>query len=77
MSRAKAITSQNWFAAWRAGRKLNKKDACELLGINYRSLVRYEAGEKVPRTVALACAAVSYGLPPMGERQEDSERARL
>ncbi len=40
----------------------------EILGISRRSLGMYEAGtQPIPKTVALACAALAYGLPPLGD----------
>ena len=37
-----------------------------VIGIGQRTLIRYETGASpIPKTVALACAAVAFGLPPM------------
>lgn len=52
--------------AFRKGRKLTQTACAKALGVGRRSLIRYEAGEKpIPVTVALACAALAFGLPPM------------
>lgn len=38
------------------------------LGISQDRLRRLlEGSVKIPRSIALACAALAYGLPPMGE----------
>lgn len=57
----------NWFERWRVGRSMSKRDACAALGIVYNTLKAYEEdASKIPPSIALACAAISYGLPPMG-----------
>jgi transcriptional regulator with XRE-family HTH domain len=60
--------------AWRARLGLSQRKAAEAIGISERMYIYYEAGQRedgrrveIPKTVALACAAVAYGLPPMGE----------
>lgn len=66
--RAMAPTDlQSW--RWRLG--LTKTDAAEALGVSYSMYRYYEAGKRedgraveIPRTVALACAAIAFGLPP-------------
>ena len=57
--------------AWRQRLGLNKSEAAASLEITRATYRRYERGEaEIPRTIALACAALSYGLPPMGEKQD-------
>lgn len=42
----------------------NKTAAAEALGISRNTYAAYESGEQpVPRLVALACAALAFGLP--------------
>lgn len=51
---------------WRTRLGLNKSEAALRLGLSRRAYGAYEAGEsRIPLYVALACAAVAYGLPPM------------
>ena len=53
--------------AWRAQLGLNQVQAAKALGIARNSLRFYEAGARpIPFTVALACAALSEGLKPIG-----------
>lgn len=53
-------------SAWMARQKLNKMDAATALGIARSTLDRYLVGEtEIPRYIALACAAVAHGLPPV------------
>jgi len=51
--------------AWRERLGLNKSEAALRLGLSRNAYMGYEAGSKrIPLYIALACAAVSYGLPP-------------
>jgi transcriptional regulator with XRE-family HTH domain len=46
--------------------KLSQTLFAKLVGIGRRTLIRYETGQSpIPKTVALACAALAFGLPPM------------
>jgi len=46
--------------------KLSKTAFAEKIGIGRRTLGQYEAEERpIPLTVALACAAIAFGLPPI------------
>jgi transcriptional regulator with XRE-family HTH domain len=58
------------FEAWRTRLNLSRKDAADALGINRNQPRRYEEGTPIPRTVALAAAAIAYGLPPIGAQDE-------
>jgi DNA-binding XRE family transcriptional regulator len=52
--------------AWRERLSLNKVQACARLGIARHTLDNYESGKNdIPLAIALACAAIAYGLPPM------------
>ena len=51
--------------AWRERLKLSRTEAARRLGLARNTYRAYEAGKRpVPETVALACAAIAYGLPP-------------
>lgn len=52
--------------AWRERLNLNKSEAASRLGIGRNAYARYEAGEQpIPLYIALACAAIAHGLPPI------------
>ena len=54
------------FVAWRERLRLNAKAAAEALGCSRTTIAAYEAGKvRIPRYIALACAAVAHGLPPI------------
>jgi len=65
------------FKSWRKKMKFTQQQAADALGINNRSVVNYERGKRyddgraviIPRTVALACAAIKAGLEPEGAEQ--------
>jgi len=52
---------------------MSQREAAEALGISMSSVQLYERGSRredgrpveIPKTVALACSAVSHRLPPM------------
>jgi DNA-binding transcriptional regulator YiaG len=46
--------------------KLSQRAFAKALGVGTRTLSNYETGKTdVPLYVALACAALAFGLPPM------------
>lgn len=52
--------------AWRTRLGLKKAGAARALGVSRNSYAAYEDGARpIPRYVALACAAIAFGLPPM------------
>lgn len=55
------------FHTWRTKRGLSQQEAADLLGWGRASVQRYEREPKssVPHYIALACAAIVYGLPPL------------
>ena len=61
------------FRTWRKSLGLSQKGAAEALGVSKSSVEHYEAGVRrgtdprpveIPRTVALACAAVWHKIEP-------------
>jgi transcriptional regulator with XRE-family HTH domain len=57
------------FKQWRKGLDLSQKDAADALGLKRRVVQYYEKGErsggkpvKIPRTVRLACYAITTGV---------------
>jgi transcriptional regulator with XRE-family HTH domain len=54
------------FKAWRKRLGLSQRGAGDALGLSLRAVQNYESGERrVTKTLALACAAVAFGLPPI------------
>ncbi len=53
-------------AAWMARLHINKVEASAALGIARSTLDRYLDGSvRIPLYIALACAAIAHGLPPI------------
>ena len=56
------------FKAWRKGLKLKQKDAADLLGLKKRMIQYYEKGHRdgkaveIPKSIRLACFAISEGI---------------
>lgn len=56
------------FKAWRKAMNLKQKDASDLLGLKKRVIQYYEKGQRdgkdveIPKTVELACYALSKGI---------------
>jgi transcriptional regulator with XRE-family HTH domain len=56
--------------AWRERLGFNRAEAARKLGLSRNTYCAYEAGiNRIPLYIALACAAVAYGLPPIGLSQ--------
>lgn len=52
--------------AWRARLHFNRSEAARRLGVSRNAYAAYETGRSpIPLTVALACAAIAHGLPPI------------
>lgn len=54
------------FIFWRTQLGLSRSQVAEALGVGINQPKRYEEGQKIPRYIALACAAVAHGVPPIG-----------
>ncbi len=55
------------FFRWGERLGLTQAQSAARLGISRRQVIRYEHGDApIPKTVALACAAVEAGLRPEG-----------
>lgn len=63
------------FRTWRKSLGFNQREAAEALGVSVASVMLYEAGRRrdgdrravtIPKTVALACAAVALGIREYG-----------
>lgn len=53
------------FITWRNSLNLKQKDAADRLGLAANTVRKYERGEAdIPLYVSLACAAISFNLPP-------------
>jgi transcriptional regulator with XRE-family HTH domain len=50
--------------AWRAQKNLSIREACRLLDVSQDRWRRWMAGGRIPAHIALACAALAFGLPP-------------
>ena len=52
--------------------KISRAELCRRIGIAPNSGTAYAAGRKpIPLTVALACAAVAFNLPPYGAQSDE------
>ena len=55
---------------WRELLHMNKGEASKELGCDRDAYSRWEAGlSKIPRYIALACAAIAHGLGPWGGKK--------
>ena len=55
------------FATWIERHHLTNIAASKALGCGVNTITNYlRPGAKIPRYIALACAAISHGIPPMG-----------
>lgn len=50
--------------AWRTRMKLSKAAAGRLFGVSQDTWARWEQRSELDRYIGLACAAISFGLPP-------------
>lgn len=80
MSAALQMTPEQ-FRAWRAAQGLTQAQAAAKLGLSVSTIKTYDHGflrrrdassgdlveVEIPRTVALACAAIAAGLKPIGD----------
>lgn len=56
------------FSAWLDRLHLKNVEAARLLGCGINQITRYTNGKaKIPRYIALACAAIAQNLKPWGE----------
>jgi DNA-binding XRE family transcriptional regulator len=52
--------------AWRARLHLNQTKAAKILSCSRNSIANWEAGKtEIPLYIALACAAIAQGIPPI------------
>ena len=57
------------FLATRQRLGMSRAAFCRALGLSQNAGTAYEHGRKrIPRYIALACAALLYGLPPVGDQ---------
>jgi transcriptional regulator with XRE-family HTH domain len=50
---------------WRETMRFSQLSACRELGCSRGAYINWEKGTtKIPKYIALACAAISYSLPP-------------
>ncbi|MDR3449534.1 MAG: hypothetical protein P4M15_07295 [Alphaproteobacteria bacterium] len=54
------------FACWLDRLHLSNTEAAKVLGCGINTIARYKKpGAKIPRYIALACAALAHGVPPI------------
>jgi transcriptional regulator with XRE-family HTH domain len=69
------------FRAWRKSHGLKQKEAAEKLGLKKRMIQYYETGSRagkrvvIPKTVELACYALSVGVEAFDGAAADAEPA--
>lgn len=55
--------------SWRKRLSLSQGEAARALGLSLRAIQNYESGlRRIPKHLALACAAVALGLKEYGEQ---------
>lgn len=74
------------FKRWRKSLEMSQKEAADVLGLKRRVVQYYEKGErdgepvKIPRTVRLACYAITIGVDdyhgPEKDKRPDKKRDR-
>jgi transcriptional regulator with XRE-family HTH domain len=50
--------------AWRERMGYSQRDACSALGCSRGAWAGWEGGQKIPRYIGLACAALALGMKP-------------
>lgn len=50
--------------SWRLRMRLKVREAADALGVSNDTYARLERRDEVDKRTALACAAISHGLPP-------------
>ena len=56
------------FSQWIERHHFSNVAAAKALGCGVNTITNYtKPGAKIPRYIALACAAISHGIPPMGD----------
>ena len=81
-----ALMKGHDFKRWRKSLEMSQKEAADALGLKRRVVQYYEKGErdgdpvKIPRTVRLACYAITVGQKdyhgPEREKKKDKDRDR-
>ena len=76
----------NDFKRWRKSLDMSQKEAAEALGLKRRVVQYYERGErdgdpvKIPRTVRLACYAITIDVPdyhgPEKSKKPDKDKSK-
>lgn len=74
------------FKRWRKSLEMSQKEAADVLGLKRRVVQYYEKGErdgepvKIPRTVRLACYAITIGIDdyhgPEKDKKPDRKREK-
>lgn len=70
------------FKRWRKALEMSQKEAAETLGLKRRVVQYYEKGErggdpvKIPRTVRLACYAISVGTTDYHGPDKDKKKGK-
>jgi len=55
---------------WRKRHKLSQQRAADMLGCSRRGIQQWEKGMyPIPKTIALAIAAIQFNLPPYGRKK--------
>lgn len=57
--------SANSLKQWRKRLGLSLNGAAQALGCSKTSIIAWERGQRIPHYIALACAAIAQGLPPV------------
>lgn len=64
------------FSKWRKRMGYERTiDAANALGLAQNTVLAYGRDQPIPRYIALACAALAFGLPPVGTPEHTAEPA--